>query len=85
MGCSAPTPVFGPTVFANVSKRHKFLHRQFYKGAFRVDDGNSGLKDGRDGDVKCHASCELEHFAHEVLTIGFFPVPSWQQLSKTVL
>ena len=46
-------------------KGTKVVHRQFYKGVFRVDDVN-----GKDSDVKCHDSCKLEHSAYEIFTIG---------------
>jgi len=45
-------------------KGAKIVHRQFYKGVFRVDESDSN------GNIRCHASCKLEHFAYEVFTIG---------------
>ena len=46
-------------------KGTKVVHRQFYRGALRVDDVN-----GKDSDVQVHDSCKLEHAAYEIFTMG---------------
>ena len=50
----------------NFPKGTKIVHRQLYKGIFRVDENDKSS----DSDIRCHASCTLEHSAYEVLTLG---------------